>query len=231
MGLAGTPAAPAGLALFLSAPESGPVAARLSAAWGPDRAARFGWECALLVMAKALRLKGADVFVFVTPAERQAEIESQVMTRFGRFEGRFLAQRGNTPGERVNHALERLRVMGYDRQLVLGTDSPTIPLEYLQRAVDELADADGVIGPTWAGGYYLIGIRRPDVRIFRDVRWGSGLELEQTWGNLAGLGLTFRMLPRWQNVDSEDDLPFLEGQVRHADYRRLRAILDEPAAP
>jgi hypothetical protein len=39
------------------------------------------------------------------------------------------------------------------------------------------------------------------------------------------------MLPRWQNVDSADDLPFLEGQVRHADYRRLRAILEEPAAP
>jgi hypothetical protein len=226
-----TPQAPAGLALFLSAPEAGSVATRLAAAWGPDRAARFGWECALLVMAKALRLKGADVFVFVTPAERQAEIESQVMARFGRFEGRFLVQRGLTPGERVNHALERLRSMGFDRQLVLGTDSPTIPLEYLQRAVDILADADCVIGPTWAGGYYLIGVRHPDVRILRDVRWGSGLELEQTYGNLAGLGLTCQMLPRWQNVDSADDLPFLEGQVRHADYRRLRAILEEPAAP
>ena len=116
---------------------------------------------------------------------------------------------------------------------MLGTDSPTIPLEYLQRAVDELAAVDCVIGPTWAGGYYLIGVRHPDVRIFKDVRWGSGQQLEQTYANLSDLGLTCRLLPRWQNVDSADDLPFLEGQVRHADYRRLRAILEEgaPEAP
>jgi len=221
------PSAPAGLALFLNSPGTGSVAGRLTAAWGADRAARFSWECALLVMAKALRLKRADVFVFVQPPEKQAEIQAQVMARFGKFEGRFLVQRGLNPGERVNHALERLHLIGYSRQIVLGTDSPTIPLEYLQRAVDEMDAVDSCIGPTWAGGTYLLGVRQPDVRILRDVQWDSGLELEQIWANLSELGLTCRLLPRWQNVDSEDDLPFLEGQVRHADYRRLRAILQE----
>lgn len=207
------------------------MARRLGGAWGEDRASRFGWECALLVMAKALRLKNTDVFVFVDPPEGRTGVESAVMARFGRFEGRFLAQRGNTPGERLNHALERLRLMGFDRQLVLGTDSPTIPPEYLQRAVDDLAEADCVLGPTWSGGTYLVGTRRPDVRIFRDIPWDSGLELERIWANLAGLELSCRLLPRWQTVDSEDDLPFLEGQVRHADYRRLRAIMEEKAQP
>ncbi len=219
--------APAGLALFLKYPEPGTVKSRLTAALGADRAARFYWECALLVMAKALRLRDTDVYVFVTPPERQRDTESLVMSRFGRFEGRFVPQRGNTLGERIHHALERLRMIGYDRQLVLGTDSPTLPIEFLQRAVDELAKSDCALGPTWHGGYYLVGVRRPDVRLFRDVVWASGSELSRTFDNATGLGWTCAVLPRWQDVDSPDDLPFLEGQVRHADYRRLKALLEE----
>lgn len=221
------PTAPTGLALFLKHPTPGNVKSKLASTMGAEPAARFYWECALLVLAKALRLKHADVFVFITPPEQQAEVESLVMARFGRFEGRFIPQRGRTLGERINHALERLRMLGYERQLVLGTDSPTLPQEYLQRAVDELASHDCVLGPTWDGGFYLIGVQQPDVRIFRDVTWGSPLQLGQTFDNLTALGRTALLLPRWQDVDADDDLPFLAGQFRHADYRRLKAILAE----
>jgi len=226
-----TPQAPAGMALFLKHPTPGTVKSKLVGVLGPERAARFYWECALLVLAKALRLKQVDVFVFVTPVERQAEVESLVMARFGLFEGRFIPQRGNTLGERINHALERLRILGYDRQLVLSADSPTLPQASLQRAVDQLAHHDAVIGPTWTGGYYIIGLRQPDVRIFRNVEWGSAQQLGQTFDNLTALGRTCLLLPRWQDVDADDDLPFLEGQFRHSDYRRLKAMLDETERP
>ncbi len=219
--------APAGLALFLRFPEPGTVKEKLTAALGAERAARFYWECALLVMAKALRLRDCDVYVFVTPPEKQAEIESLVMARFGRFEGRFIPQRGNALGERVHHALERLRAIGYERQLVLGTDSPTLPPEFIQRAVDELAERDCVVGPTWNGGTWVVGVRRPDVRWLAGVDWRSGTALARLFENAAGLGWTCAMLSRWQDVDGPDDLPFLEGQVRHADYRRLKTILAE----
>jgi rSAM/selenodomain-associated transferase 1 len=215
-----------GLALFLHHPAPGTVKSKLVQALGPERAARFYWECALLALAKALRLKHVDVFVFVTPPGKEAEVEGMVMARFGGFEGRFIPQRGNTLGERINHALERLRMLGYERQFVLGTDSPTIPQEYLQRAVDELANHDCVLGPTWDGGYYLVGMKQPDVRIFRDVVFGSGQQLGQTFDNMAALGRRCLLLPRWQDVDAEDDLPFLEGQFRHADYKRLKSMLE-----
>ena len=213
--------------MFLRFPEPGTVKTRLAAALGADRAARFYWECALLVMAKALRLRDCDVYVFVMPAERQAEVEALVMARFGKFEGRFIAQRGTGLGERVHHALERLCTIGYARQLVLGTDSPTLPPEYIQRAVDDLASHDSVVGPTWNGGTWCVGTRAPDVRFLRDVDWRSGTALARLVENASGLGWSCPLLPRWQDVDAPDDLPFLEGQVRHADYRRLKSILGE----
>jgi len=221
------PTVPTGLALFLRYPEAGTVKTRLQEALGADRAARFYWECALLVMAKALRLKDADIFAFFRPEERRGEIEALVMGRFGRFEGRFLAQRGRTIGERIHHALERLRMMGYARQIVLGSDSPTLPLAVMQSAVDELAVRDAVIGPTWDGSTYLIGVRAPDVRMLRDVPWGTDRELARIHENLAALHRSALLLPRWQHIATRDDLAFLEGQVRHADYRRLKALLDE----
>ncbi len=221
------PLAPAGLALFLRYPEPGTVKSRLQEALGAERAARFYWECALLVMAKAQRLKETEVFAFYRPEERGREIEALVMGRFGKFEGRFIVQRGRTIGERINHALERLRMNGFARQIVLGSDSPTLPQEALQQAVESLSSVDCVIGPTWDGSTYLIGVRAPDVRMFRDVPWGTGRELAQLHDNLAALGRSSLLLPRWHQIATPDDLPFLEAQVRHADYRRLKALLDE----
>ncbi len=217
----------AALALFLKHPEPGTVKTRLVEALGTERAARFYWECALLVMAKALRLKRVEVYVFFTPPEKHAEVEALVMAQFGKFEGKFIAQTGADLGARMHHALEYLNRLGFTHLLVLGTDSPTLPLEYLQRAVDELAHQDCVIGPTWDGGFYLIGLTQPDSRIFHNVTWSSGLELSQTYENLVALKRTYFQLPRWQDVDTPDDLPFLKGQVRHADYRRLKSILEE----
>lgn len=225
------PLPPSGLALFLKHPEPGQVKSRLAAALGPDRAARLYWECALLVMAKTLRLKGADVFVFFTPAERRVELERLVMARFGRFEGRFVPQGPGDLGARIHAALTHLREQGYARQFSLGTDSPTLPLETLQRGLDALGTHDSVLGPTWDGSFYLIGVREPDPAVFDGVAWGSGLELTQTYGNLTGLGRTCATLPRWQDLDDPDDLPFLEGQVRTADYLRLKAILEETPPP
>jgi hypothetical protein len=215
------------IAVFLTNPEAGTVKARLAGALGPEGAARFYWECALLVMAKALRLRPAEVFVFFSPAEKRAEVETLVLSRFGRFEGRFVAQSGTGMGDRVLGALDHLRELGFARQIVLRTDSPTLPLEFIQKGVAALEDRDCVIGPTWAGDFYLFGLKRADAGIFRNVPWGSGLELGQIHDNLSSAGMTFQMLPRWQEMDSPDDLPFLKGQVRHADYRRLKAILEE----
>lgn len=216
---------PSALALFLKHPAPGQVKGRLVAALGAERAARVYWECALLVMAKTLRLTGTDVFVFFTPEERRVELEGLVMARFGRFEGRFVPQARGDLGARIHAALVHLEELGYARQLVLGTDSPTLPLEILQRGLDALATHDSVLGPTWDGSFYLVGVHAPDPAIFDGVEWGSGFELVQTYGNLTGLGRTCFTLPRWQDLDDPDDLPFLEGQVRTADYQRLNAIL------
>ena len=225
---------PSALALFIREPSPGTVKARLSSSLGPEIAARFYWECALLSMARALRLHGAEVFVFFRPVERRARIEELVMSRFGHFEGKFIPQEGSDPGERIFNALTHLDSLGYERKFTLGTDSPTLPLEYLERGLKALDNADCVLGPTWSGGFYLFGTRKPDEAVFRNVSWSSGLELVQVFDNASTMGCKCTLLPRWQDIDTPDDLEFLEGQVRQRDFQRLQSILKEghpPAGP
>ena len=204
---------------------------RLGKTLGPERAARFYWECALLVMAKALRVPGADVFVFFAPEGARRTIEQLVMARYGQFEGRFVPQSGQTQPARIHNALSHLHELGYAKKFVLTTDSPTLPQEYLVSAVKKLDAVDCVIGPTWTGGYYLLGMKKPDASVFQGVEWGAGTALGQTFDNLCARGLSCHMLPRWQDIDNEDDLAFLEGTVRQADHARLRAILFEGDHP
>ena len=237
---------PSALALFIREPSPGTVKARLSTSLGPEKAARFYWECALLSMARALRLHNAEVFVFFRPVERRARIEELIMTRFGHFEGKFIPQQGGDPGERIFNALVHLDSLGFKRKFTLGTDSPTLPLEYLERGLRALDDADPprrgevspalggadcVLGPTWSGGFYLFGTKKPDAGVFRNVSWSSGLELVHVFDNASTLGSKCTLLPRWQDIDTPDDLEFLEGQVRQRDFQRLKSILKEGSPP
>lgn len=44
------------------------------------------------------------------------------------------------------------------RVVVIGSDSPTLPREYIETAFDQLGQHDVVLGPATDGGYYLLGI-------------------------------------------------------------------------
>ena len=43
--------------------------------------------------------------------------------------------------------------------MLVGTDSPTLPVGFIEDAFERLKSADLVLGPATDGGYYLIGCR------------------------------------------------------------------------
>ena len=61
---------------------------------------------------------------------------------------------------------------------MIGSDSPTLPRNYLDMAFDELTNyelnrADCVLGPATDGGYYLIGMRGRVWPVFSDISWSG----------------------------------------------------------
>ena len=92
-----------------------------------------------------------------------------------------LPQSGGDLGERLSGTFLRLTALGYRRAVVIGSDSPTLPVAILRAAFGTLRlDADVVLGPAEDGGYYLVGASRPVAELFRGIPWGTPGVLEAT---------------------------------------------------
>ena len=63
-----------------------------------------------------------------------------------------------------------------------------------------------VLGPALDGGYVLIGARRIDAEVFREIPWGTDLVYARTVERLQELGWEWAALPALQDIDRPEDL-------------------------
>jgi uncharacterized protein len=122
-------------------------------------------------------------------------------------------QLGTSLGERLDNLLTQALVNGFGRAVIMDSDSPTLPPEYISQAFDQLNDADIVIGPTRDGGYYLIGMKEPQSHLLREVQMSTPRVLGDTVVLAEATGLTVSLLPTWYDVDMIDDLYELDEEI------------------
>ncbi len=117
-------------------------------------------------------------------------------------------------GERMTAFFEHaFKTPGIESVVLIGSDSPTIPQDYIQQAFEWLYQKDCVLGPSADGGYYLIGLRTPCSELFQEIRWSGAKVLEQTVEKIKKAGLSLKLLPVWYDIDSKDDLEMLKGHL------------------
>lgn len=100
------------------------------------------------------------------------------------------------------------------RTVLIGSDSPTLPIEYVEQAFEKLREVDCVLGPATDGGYYLIGLRRPIPALFEHIAWSGCHVLQQTVERAAQSNVTVGLLPPWYDIDDLADLQMLAGHIR-----------------
>ena len=123
-------------------------------------------------------------------------------------------QNGHDLGERLDHALTSCLSRGYERAVIMDSDSPTLPPAYLSEAFNALADgADVVLGPCDDGGYYLIGIKKPRPRLLREVQMSTPTVTADTIALAEQEGLCVNLLPIWYDVDDAASLIRLMKEV------------------
>jgi glycosyltransferase A (GT-A) superfamily protein (DUF2064 family) len=93
--------------------------------------------------------------------------------------------------------------------LIVGTDVPSLPLDYYRQALDQLERHDVVIGPALDGGYYMIGLKKIAPALFQGIPWSTDRVLSMTRENAIAMGLRVALLPEWRDVDTIDDLRLL----------------------
>jgi glycosyltransferase A (GT-A) superfamily protein (DUF2064 family) len=97
---------------------------------------------------------------------------------------------------------------GEERTVLIASDSPHLTVEVVEEAFRRLDRQDLVFGPTYDGGYYLIGMRG-----WHDVLEGLpmsvGTELDGIVARARLLGLSVGLLEATFDVDVVEDLQHL----------------------
>jgi rSAM/selenodomain-associated transferase 1 len=139
----------------------------------------------------------------------------------------LFVQQGENLGERMRQAFADRFEEGYERVVIIGSDSPTLPVAYITQALQSKKEV--VIGPSTDGGYYLIGMRGKMTDIFERVPWGTDCVLSETLNVLKSQSAEAELLPVWYDVDLPEDLRFLKTHLEwmaHAGLQEGRATLD-----
>jgi hypothetical protein len=198
------------LGIFVKHPVAGQVKTRLTGELGDNRAAEIYAAFIADIVDRFRHTADGRVLCFspdTVPARQY--FETLVAGAYGLW-----PQPEGDLGVRMERFFEQHTVGTDKRVVVLGSDSPTLPREYVEHAFDELAAADCVLGPATDGGYYLIGMRDRVWPVFSNIEWSGCRVLELTVHRLAEAGAKLALLPVWYDVDTPADLTVLTGHLR-----------------
>jgi uncharacterized protein len=196
------------LGVFAKWPRPGFVKTRLAAVLGAEKAARVA---AAFLNDTLNRLAEGEPatrrVVAFTPDEMSRDFADLVSGRYA-----LRPQGEGDLGARMERFLTAEFAAGAERVILVGADSPTLPVDLVTRAFAELEHADIVLGPAADGGYYLIGFRRHIPSVFAGVSWGTNRVFEETIARLPA-DVRLAQLPPWYDVDTPDDWQLLRYHV------------------
>ena len=105
--------------------------------------------------------------------------------------------------------------------LIIGTDCPQLSLEHVQQAAGYLQTYPAVLGPAHDGGYYLLGLRDADARLFVEMPWSTDRVAELTRQRFRALNWSWQELPVLADVDTVEDLRAVGWTIPSDDSYRL----------
>lgn len=199
------------VAVFARAPELGKVKSRLCPPLTADEALalyRALVADTLTQLGRVQRPNLSRVLLLSQPLRHSNDLEIPK-------EWTVSIQSSGDLGERMASLFYTSFRRNISRVVLLGSDSPTLPLEVVHEAFDSLQTSDVVLGPAEDGGYYLIGARLFVPEIFKNIAWGSGEVMNQTTTVLREKGLEFELLVPWYDIDRGDDLIKLHSEIAY----------------
>ena len=109
-------------------------------------------------------------------------------------------QRGLNFGEKVENAFLLAFKKGYEKVILIGSESYSISSEIITEAFNTLDVNDVVIGPANNGGYYLLGMKKVHPELFHGKAWDEENILLDTIIDMQKLGLSYHLLETKESV-------------------------------
>ncbi|MEU9836863.1 TIGR04282 family arsenosugar biosynthesis glycosyltransferase [Streptosporangium sp. NPDC048047] len=116
-----------------------------------------------------------------------------------------LPQRGDGLDERLAAAFDDAHRAHPEPVVLIGMDTPQVTPSLLMSAMDELVRCDAVFGPAADGGFWLLGLRRPDPALLLGVPMSLPVTGAEQLRRLRAAGLSVGLLPSLRDVDTAED--------------------------
>ncbi len=191
--------------VFLKFPAPGKVKTRLANAVGPETAAAI-YRRLVRDVVKVVCQTRADVRFLYDPPDQHAEVHAWLEELWpeGQQNYGLAAQAPGDLGARLEAGFKRAFQEGYEKVAAIGTDCVEIDPHTFVDAWQRLDEADAVFGPTRDGGYYLIGLRQLDRRIF-NVTWSSESTLTESLERCEECRFKTSLMDPKNDIDDNQD--------------------------
>lgn len=186
-------------------PAPGRCKRRLARELGAARAAQIQARLTVHTLAAAREARQVHDLELVLAVEG---LGSRAAKRWGQAHGadRTVLQGRGALGLRMQRQFQRAARDGASKVVLIGSDLPELQASDLSAAFTSLGHCQGVLGPALDGGYWLIGLRRPEPELLAGIAWGGAQVLEQTLAAMARRGLEPELLTRRGDLDWARDL-------------------------
>ena len=199
--------------VFVKNPVPGQVKTRLTPYLSPEQAASL-YQAFLVDWCNTLStIPTAHRVIAYTPPESLSALQTLIGE-----DPVYILQQGASLGERLIAAARWACNQGYAKFLFVGSDSPTLPIQYVEHTFDLLESHDVVIGPSVDGGYYLIGFSKHGASlliptVFEEIAWSTEVVFRQTLGKIQETNAQLGLLPPWYDVDTPAGLQLLRDHL------------------
>lgn len=131
-------------------------------------------------------------------------------------------QVGNTFGERLAHAIQRVFDQGFKQVVVMGNDTPQLRPSHLLAVEKALIKANWVVGPATDGGLYVLGVQKAAFEpvSFAKMPW----QAPDLFAAFLGLDHTFVLPEVFGDIDTASDFEFLAFDSRLPKPLRARLV-------
>jgi rSAM/selenodomain-associated transferase 1 len=198
------------LIVFCREPVPHHAKTRLIGALTPAGAAALSDAFICDALAKAVAIHPGRL-VIAASTSGSAEQSKYFRRLARRFDAELIDQGNGSLGKRMARAIEPFSANG---ALLIGTDTPSLPVELLAASLAALRRRHIVIAPSLDGGYHAIGVRGAMPPIFTAIRWGTSHVFASTIERLKRAGLSYALGPVWYDVDRWADVMLLAAHLR-----------------
>jgi len=107
-------------------------------------------------------------------------------------------------GSKMKAAFE-MCLVDNEKAVIIGSDCASLQPHHIENAYQLLDDHDLVIGPTYDGGYYLLGMKKLHYYLFDDMQWSVESVYDATISRAQNAGLSIANTEQLSDIDYIED--------------------------